>query len=126
YRLTKTPRAKEPGKTTRYHRRSNCGAPRMGGLAVRPRLLDLFCGAGGAAMGYHRAGVEVVGVDIRPQPHYPFEFVQADAMTYPREGFEAIHPGPPCQAFSTVAKQARTRFPGRFQHPDLVDPTRDR
>jgi DNA (cytosine-5)-methyltransferase 1 len=65
---------------------------------MKPRLLDLFSGAGGAARGYQRAGFHVTGVDIRPQPHYAGdEFIQADAMTYPLEGFDAIHASPPCQ-----------------------------
>ena len=70
------------------------------------RLLDLFCGAGGAAMGYHRAGFdEIVGVDIKPQPHYPFKFVQACGLAYlvlhGRE-FDAIHASPPCQGYSIM------------------------
>ena len=84
------------------------------------RLLDLYCGAGGAAMGYHRAGFdEIVGVDINPQPNYPFEFVQVDALEYPTEGFDVIHASPPCQAFS----QARDK--GK-EYPDLIKETRHR
>lgn len=78
----------------------------------RPRLLDLFCGAGGAAMGYNRAGFEVVGVDIKPQKRYPFEFVQGDALEYVaahgRE-FDAIHASPPCQAFTAYRRAGNVR-----------------
>jgi DNA (cytosine-5)-methyltransferase 1 len=101
----------------------------------RPRLLDLFCGAGGAAVGYHRAGFEVVGVDIAPQPNYPFEFHRANALevlgTQQRDNwietrpllplweFDAIHASPPCQAFTTLKVMHNAR-----EHGDLLTPTR--
>lgn len=91
---------------------------------MRPLLLDLFCGAGGAAMGYHRAGFDVVGVDIKPQPHYPFEFHQADALTFPLDGFDAIHASPPCQLFSR-AKHLRDAQGGKPSVLDLIAPTRE-
>src|SRR5262245_2690441 len=87
------------------------------------RLLDLFCGAGGAAVGYHRAGFEVVGVDIKPQKHYPFEFHQADAMTYPLNGWDVIHASPPCQAYSMAAQQWRLTG---VEYPDLISAIRNR
>lgn len=73
-------------------------------------------------MGYHRAGFdEIVGVDIKPQKNYPFEFIQADAMTYPLTGcYDVIHASPPCQAFS------KARAVHRRDHPDLLTPTRRR
>lgn len=83
------------------------------------RALDLFCCAGGAGMGLHRAGFEVVGVDIRPQPHYPFEFHQADALTFPLDGFDFIWASPPCQQFSRL--RTREDLSG---YPDLIDPIR--
>ena len=88
----------------------------------RPRLLDLFSGAGGAAVGYDRAGFDVVGVDIAAQPRYPYEFHQGDALTYVAEhwqGFDAIHASPPCQRYSTATGSRRDR------HPDLIEPVRD-
>jgi len=89
-----------------------------------PRLLDLFCGAGGASMGYHHAGFdEIVGVDNRPQARYPFNFVETDALEYVAEHgheFDAIHASPPCQAFSQAVKIANRK--GR---PNLIPATRE-
>ena len=100
---------------------------------ARPRILDLFCKAGGAARGYADAGFEVVGVDIEPQPNYPFEFVQGDAIeflermlaggTFEWKGpglFSAVHASPPCPRFSTVTPKA-----ARDRHPDLIARTRE-
>jgi DNA (cytosine-5)-methyltransferase 1 len=91
---------------------------------MRPRLLDLFCGAGGAAMGYYRAGFEVVGVDIKPQPHYPFEFHQADALTFPLDGFDAIHASPPCQAMTTMSNRHRGSGGLADERVNLIPETR--
>lgn len=93
---------------------------------MKPRLLDLFCGAGGAGMGYGRAGFEVVGVDCVRQDSYPFEFVQADALTYPLDGFDAIHASPPCKRFTVARKVAAARATLFDPHPDLLTPTRGR
>ena len=88
------------------------------------RLLDLFCGAGGAAKGYHDAGFdEIVGVDNRPQPHYPYEFVLADAMTYPLDGFDLIHASPPCQGYSIMRNLPWLR---EREYPLLIEPTKER
>lgn len=91
---------------------------------MKPRLLDLFCGAGGCSVGYARAGFEVVGVDIEPHDDYPFEFHCADAMTFPLEGFDAIHASPPCQAH-VKGLGAVNRALGRgVKYGDLIPATR--
>lgn len=82
------------------------------------RVLDLFCGGGGASMGYHQAGFDVVGVDINYQPLYPFKFYRADALTFDLEGFDLINASPPCQRFSKISYS----WPDADRHPDLLNP----
>jgi DNA (cytosine-5)-methyltransferase 1 len=89
----------------------------------RPLLLDLYCGAGGAGTGYHRAGFDVVGVDIAPQPNYPHLFIQSDAVAFLRRNwrhFAAVHASPPCQAYSPLGALSPDKV-----YPDLLAPTRD-
>lgn len=108
--------------------------------AFRPRLLDLCCGAGGSALGYHAAGFDVVGIDIEPQPRYPFEFVQADALAFlafgdwnehtPDEwfaacgtsGFDAIHASVPCQKWTAYRRKGHGVGDG---YPDLIGQMRE-
>jgi DNA (cytosine-5)-methyltransferase 1 len=88
----------------------------------KPKLLDLFCGAGGAAVGYDCAGFEVTGVDINRQKNFPFEFIQGDALEYVSEHgneYDAIHASPPCQGYS-VSKHL-----GNGKHPLLIESVRD-
>jgi DNA (cytosine-5)-methyltransferase 1 len=94
---------------------------------ARPLLLDLFCCQGGAGAGYAAAGFDVIGVDLAPQPRYPFRFVQADALGYLRMlvttgaigAFAAVHASPPCQR-KTRAQKIQQR-----EHPALIAPTRE-
>lgn len=96
--------------------------------ARRPRLLDLFCGAGGAAVGYHRAGFDVVGVDLKPQPDYPFEFHQGDALDAlddllwraAWDEYAVVHASPPCQGYSVTASLHDAEY------PRLIVPVRTR
>lgn len=92
-------------------------------------LLDLYCKAGGCSVGYHRAGFEVVGVDIEPQPNYPYQFIQMDALEFLKtqdlSRFDVIHASPPCQKFSRVQSLGIARNGSYKEHPDLIEPTRE-
>lgn len=94
----------------------------------KPKLLDLFCCAGGAGMGYHRAGFDVIGVDINPQPNYPFFFVQGDALEFVKKyghKFDVIHASPPCQANIAITAGNRGRKGWTDQHVNLIPATRE-
>lgn len=92
----------------------------------RPRCLDLFGGAGGCSVGYHRAGFDVTGVDITAHPDYPFELVVADVMEVLALGpayldqFDLVAASPPCPRYSVATPQHT-----RDSHPDLIGPVRD-
>lgn len=82
------------------------------------RLIDMYCGAGGCSMGYYMAAldlkleIEIIGVDRKPQPNYPFKFVQADALEYFMENmsqFTHVHASPPCQKFTPATHYLRAR-----------------
>jgi DNA (cytosine-5)-methyltransferase 1 len=88
---------------------------------MKPRCADLFCGAGGAAMGLHRAGFEVEGWDIVPQKHYPFKFHLGNALEADLKGFDFAWTSPPCQKFSAVSR-CNPHLVGKY--PDLIVPTR--
>lgn len=101
---------------------------------MRPRLLDLCSGAGGAALGYARAGFDVVGVDNVPQPHYPYRFVQADALdvlSAPSwraflDDFDAVHASPTCQVNSALASLTHVRAAiDAGRHVDMIPAVRD-
>ena len=119
----KRPLASACGLSKEYLRGSKSESERCAAQCAKPRLLDLFCCEGGAGKGYADAGFEVLGVDLLPQPRYPFEFQQMDALSidpqWIADNFDAVHASPPCQGYS-VSKNAHKTS----NHPMLVEPTR--
>ena len=118
------------GAATGIDRHRLARLPHLEAPVTRPVLLDLFCGAGGAGMGYHRAGFDVVGVDLKRQPNYPFAFERGDALEYLHRmnklgaRYDAIHASPPCQAYSITGNLARSQGK-EASTVDLVGPARD-
>lgn len=92
----------------------------------RLKALDLFCGAGGVSMGLHRAGFDVTGVDIEPQPSYPFPFIRADVMALDPRGFDFIWASPPCQAHTNMSNRWRGKGSKADTHVDLIGRVREK
>jgi hypothetical protein len=98
----------------------------------KPVVLDLFCGAGGAAMGYARAGFKVIGVDLAPQPNYPFQFHQMDALDFIYDNLywvqpSLVHASPPCQGYSPHVTSASSQWvpTAGKDEPRLISAVRD-
>ena len=92
---------------------------------TRPRLLDLYCGSGGAGAGYEQAGFDIVGVDLHEQPFHRGAMIRQDVLTLSSRtlrSFDAIHASPPCQAYSQLNRNVHKNT---HEHPDLVAATRD-
>ena len=95
----------------------------------RPKLLDLFCGAGGCSVGYHRAGFDVTGVDRDPHPDYPYRLTEGDALAILADpdlldGFDAIHASPPCQGYTTMSNRWRGAGGKADAHDNLITEVR--
>jgi len=95
-----------------------CGGEGLG----NPLIVDLFCGAGGASEGLVAAGFTVVGIDIKPQPNYPWQFYQSDALDVDLMWFAAVWASPPCQAFTQLNNRHKDLSK---RYPDLIAPVRE-